>query len=323
MDRWPALINYAVINAGINYEKMKKFLRRFIGREACWSIGIYTGNSPYHLISPKGIINPVLTSKDVTDRKALFVADPFMIYEQGVWHMFFEVLNRETRKGEIGFAISDDGLHWSYRQVVLSEPFHLAYPYVFKWQGEFYMIPDSSKKKTVRLYKAALFPYRWEFVEDLLTGFNFVDSSIFNYNDKWWLFTCPTNKNDVLKLFYANNLRGPWLEHPASPIINGNAHIARCGGRVTVLDDKIIRYAQDDYLVYGSCLRAFEITKLTNMEYEEKECPNNPVLKGGRGNWNRSGMHSIDPHFLGKDKWIACVDGHRLYVELRKNIGKK
>ncbi|MFA5080827.1 MAG: hypothetical protein WC472_04385 [Candidatus Paceibacterota bacterium] len=299
---------------------IKKFLKRFIGRQCYWSIGIYTGDSPYHLIPPKDIQNPVLTAKDVTDRKALFVADPFMVREKDVWYMFFEVLNRETGKGEIGLAISKDGRHWTYQQIVLTESFHLAYPYVFKWQGAFYMIPDSSKKKAIRLYKAVLFPCHWEFVGNLLTGFNFVDSSIFNYHDRWWLFTCPTNKNDVLKLFYASNLGGPWLEHPASPIIDGNAHIARCGGRVMVLGNRIIRYAQDDYPAYGSCLRAFEITKLTNKEYEEKGYPNNPVLKANWRRWNRSGMHNIDAHCLGKNEWIACVDGYCRVVELKNRI---
>jgi hypothetical protein len=41
------------------------------------------------------------------------------------------------QEGEIGLATSEDGLKWDYKQVVLNEPFHLSYPYVFEWQVRF------------------------------------------------------------------------------------------------------------------------------------------------------------------------------------------
>lgn len=297
---------------------MKKFLKRFLGRQSYWSIGIYSGVSPYCLNSPKDIKNPVLTADDVTDRKALFVADPFMICEHGKWYMFFEVFNQETGRGEIGLAISKNCLSWIYQRVVISESFHLSYPYVFKFQDSIYMIPESRETKAIRLYKAVSFPYRWEFVKNLLTAAGFVDSSIFYYKDVWWLFTCSARGNDVLKLFHANNLMGSWFEHPASPIVKGNAHIARCGGRVLVLEDKIIRYAQDDHPIYGGSLSAFEIIKLNTKEYEESGYQHNPVLRAGCGKWNKMGMHNIDPHCLGKNEWIACVDGYHASIRLRK-----
>jgi len=299
---------------------MKNLLTRFIGRRNSWSIGIYTGDSPYHLIPPKGIKNPVLTAKNVTDRKALYIADPFMSCEQGIWYMFFEVLDRNTEKGEIGVATSSDGWRWSYRQIVLSELFHLSYPYIFKWQGVFYMIPESAESKAIRLYKATSFPYRWEFIDNLITDSEFLDSSVFYYNNRWWLFTCPSTNNDILKLFFASDLRGPWHEHPASPIVRENAHIARCGGRITVWGEKIIRYAQDDSPVYGHSLRTFEITKLTINEYEEREDSHNSLLNTNRKKWNKIGMHCIDPHLLSTNKWIACLDGQHKHIELRRGI---
>ncbi len=75
-----------------------------------WSIGIYTGASPFDLQPSAEIRNPVLTRESITDAKASFVADPFMI--RG--HMFFEVLNHESNKGEIGLATSSDGRGWKY-----------------------------------------------------------------------------------------------------------------------------------------------------------------------------------------------------------------
>lgn len=47
-----------------------------------WSIGIYEGESPFELKPAQGVTNPVLTAESVTDAKADYVADPFVIIEQ-------------------------------------------------------------------------------------------------------------------------------------------------------------------------------------------------------------------------------------------------
>lgn len=291
--------------------KIINFVRLLVRRRCEWSIGIYTGESLFNFVSPQNISNPVLTAKDVTDVQAHFVADPFMVRENGVWYMFFEVLNASDKKGDIGLATSTDGLNWTYRQIVLDEPFHLSYPYVFKWKNEYYLIPESYQNNSIRLYKATNFPTQWSFVKTLLDGSDYVDSSIFYFDSKWWLFTTST-KSNVLWLYYANELMGTWIEHPQSPVVEGKANIARPGGRVVVFDDKIIRYTQDDEHSYGNSVRAFEITHLTPTNYQEKEAIENPILKASGSGWNAIGMHTIDPHQINKDKWIACVDGCKI-----------
>ena len=273
-----------------------------------WAIGIFTGSSPFSLTSSGKAKNPVLTANDVTDIKARFVADPFMVQEKGTWYMFFEVLNEKTNHGDIAFAISGDGFNWSYQQTILDEPFHLSYPYVFKWQNEYYMVPETKRAYSVRLYKAVNFPSQWSFVKTLIDGVGYLDPSIFFFDSRWWLFAA-SGKNDILHLHYADELKGPWTEHPESPVIEGNANKARPGGRVLVLDGGIVRYAQDDYPGYGNQVRAIEIRRLTTTSYEEKEMNKQPVTKPRRMAWNSVGMHHIDAHQLSKNEWIAAVDG--------------
>ena len=73
-----------------------------------WSIGIYEGESPLDLHPRGGVSYPVLSAEAVTDVPAAFVADPFLVRENGTWHLFFELWNRATGRGEIGhqFGIS-------------------------------------------------------------------------------------------------------------------------------------------------------------------------------------------------------------------------
>ncbi|MGH2396784.1 MAG: glucosamine inositolphosphorylceramide transferase family protein [bacterium] len=291
--------------------EIRRLLRRALGRKYDqWAIGIYTGRSPVHVAASEHIENPVLTRKDVTDVQGEFVADPFMVRVDHTWHMFFEVLNRETAKGEIGLAMSSDALHWAYLRIVLSEPFSVSYPYVFQWMGSYYMIPESRRAGAVRLYEASKFPIRWSLVAELLRG-DFVDSSVFRYENRWWLLaeTNPKIKHDTLRLFYADHLTGPWREHPRSPIVQRNPRMARPAGRVLVLEDRLIRYAQDCYPTYSTRVRAFEVTELTTSAYREREVESSPILEPSGAGWNASGMHHIDPHPIDGGWWLACVDG--------------
>jgi hypothetical protein len=302
---------------------VNKFLKRFFERTSRWSIGVYAGDSPVRLTAPKGVKNPVLTWREVTDRRADFVADPFMIRKMDAWFMFFEVLVSKTQKAEIGLARSGDGFSWDYQGIVLTEPFHLSYPYVFQWKNDFYMLPESVAVHEVRLYKAVEFPHRWQFANTLLRG-NYADASLFRAQDRWWMMATGERegaiKSDNLRLFHAEELLAEWQEHPSSPVVCDNPRSARPGGRVIVLSDgRMIRFAQDDEKVYGHAVRAFEITRLSLTEYAEKQYSENPVLAPGDRHWNRSGMHTVDPHLLEDGRWLACVDGQYRYVRLRRD----
>jgi hypothetical protein len=284
-----------------------------------WSIGIYAGESPFNLTPAAKVRNPVLTARDVTDNEQTsFVADPFMVKEDSTWHMFFEVMDAKSYKGKIALASSADALTWTYQGIVLCEPYHLSYPYVFKWKNDYFMIPESSAANAVRLYRADRFPKQWSFVSVLLTG-KYVDGSVFRYGDRWWLFAANPSETTTLRLFYSDELAGPWVEHLKSPVIKGNAHIARPGGRVLVFDDRVVRYAQDGAPNYGAQLRAFEIVELTTETYEEREVTRTPVLQGSGNGWNSEGMHHIDPHQINEGVWLACVDGNRRRTSFRLN----
>src|SRR3989442_11597365 len=156
-----------------------------------WSIGIYTGESPFNLAPASNTHNPVLSATDVTDLRAVFVADPFMIRANDNWYMFFEVFNAGTLKGEIGLATSDNGWTWKYQRIVLKEPYHLSYPYVFAWQGEHYMVPETLGAKSIQLYKAASFPHDWLLGGSLVAG-ELSDSTLFRFSERWWMFSCST-----------------------------------------------------------------------------------------------------------------------------------
>lgn len=273
-----------------------------------WSIGVEEGVTPFNLVTTENIKNPVLTAKDVKNVNASFVADPFMLIVNSVYYMFFEVFNKDSNHGDIGLAISNDGKKWIYQDIVLDEPFHLSYPYVFVYESKYYMIPESHKNSSIRLYVARKFPGEWDFLGDLLTGSDFVDPSILRHNGKWWIFV-SSRKNDILRLYYSDKLTGPWVEHSKSPIIQNDITKARPAGRIIDVDNKLYRISQSAYPRYGTSVNAFEIIDLTTETYREIPYEGNPILERGNENWNHLGMHHMDAHKIGDNIWFACVDG--------------
>ena len=281
----------------------------YLAPKAEWSIGIYRSESYEPMnFSGEHFHNPVLTKDDISDTKAGFIADPFLFYENNTFYLFFEVYNTITLQGDIGLAESNDCTNWSYKKIVLDEPFHLSYPCVFEYNNEYYMIPETNAVKAIRLYKADNFPYNWSFVKTIASGGNFADNTIFYFNSTWWLFT-ETDNNDVLRLYYSDSLFGLWEEHPLSPIISGDSNITRPGGNVIIFNNRIFRFAQDDYPNYGNQIWAFEITTLTKQDYKEEKIDEKPFLKG-YDKWNEQGIHQISICRIANNNWVAAIDGH-------------
>jgi hypothetical protein len=280
-------------------------------REKIWSIGIYEGPSPLRLSPAASVTNPVLSAEDVTDVPASFVADPFLVRHDGAWLMFFEVFHSGDRQGDIGLATSEDGLTWSYVGIVLDEPFSVSYPQVFRHEGALYMLPETHEAGVVQLYRADVFPRSWRRDSVLMRG-NLVDPTLLVRTDRLWLFAeTDPDGNDELRLFGADALRGPWREHPRSPVVRADATRARPAGPLLRYGPSLRRPAQVDAPEYGLGVRAFEILALDSVAYEEREVVIVPPLRGQGEGWAAAGMHHISAIEMEAGRWRAAVDGYR------------
>lgn len=267
-----------------------------------WSIGVYSGSSPYDL-SPVGE-HPALSPASVTDVHAKGVADPFMLRARdGIWYMFFEVISDQ---GDIGYASSLDCTSWKYEGRILDEPFHLSYPCVFEHEDTYYMIPESAESHEVRLYKATEFPGKWVFQQKLLDG-DYADPTILRHEGAFYLFA---SQGDNLTLHMAKELTGPYVSHPESPIVKSNKRVSRQAGRLVGFGDQMLRFAQDGTEAYGRQVIALEVAELSPWTFSERETEKNPILTASGYGWNQDGMHQIDLHET-DGNWYACVDGKR------------
>ena len=285
----------------------------FVSQREQWTIGIYRSDNPFHFNKLQGWINPLFRAENVTDVPAKFVADPFLVKEDDTWNLFFEVYNNDTQQGDLAVATSKNTWTWNYQKVIIDEPFHLSYPYVFKAENDYYLIPESFEADSIRLYKADEFPTKWSFVTTLVEGREYVDNSIVHYNGKWWLFSSVTS-NDKLYLHYADSLTGPWREHPMSPIVVDDVHKARPSGRMIVYGGKLYRFTMDVNPPFGTHqVMVYEITDISPTTYSEELAQEEPVVMPSGSGWNRDAMHQLDPVQVDENSWIASVDGFGKY----------
>ncbi|MEI6516297.1 MAG: hypothetical protein WCO77_09975 [bacterium] len=275
-----------------------------------WSTSIYVGDSPFNLHPLPGVTHPLLSKDNIAPEQVIDVGDSFLARKDDLWYLFVEVVGAVDHHGCIGYAVSTNLTQWTWRGIVLREPFHLSYPYVFEWDHEWFMIPESRQAGDIRLYKAQAFPAKWTLVASLIKG-EYRDSSIIRHDNKWWIFT--SGYQGKLYLYYADTLTGPWTAHPGNPV-RQDWHTTRGGGRIIDYQGRLYRFVQDGIPGYGCQTFAMEITALTPGTFSERMVGTNAILKASGTGWNAIGMHTIDPHQISGTNWVAAVDGLRVYV---------
>jgi len=203
-----------------------------------------------------------------------FWADPFPVHEAGRYFLFFEEFLYAENKGHLSVAeIGPQGLLEPPR-VLLRRAAHLSYPFVFRWQDRWYLIPESQEENRIDLYQFDQFPYTVRYHSTLMSGLKAADATLFEHQGRWWMMvavaTPGTMNFDELCLFLADSPLGPWTEHPGNPI-KSDVRGARPAGRVFVRNGRLFRPSQDSSRRYGYAMRLQEIKVLTEDAYVEEE----------------------------------------------------
>lgn len=252
----------------------------------------------------------------------IIVADPFLFEYKGKLHLFYESKGLYT-PGVLMMTSTSDLVHWSKPVVVLKEPFHLSYPWVFEEAGKVYMIPETGQDGSVRLYEATdeslcSFVFSHKLLEqpknrEIRMGYG--DSSIYKKDGKYYLMTMlqysePVN---VLELYMSDKLKGPYTVHPCSPITRSNK-VGRDAGCWIEHQGKLLRVSQDCTHRYGDNVHVSEITKLSPTVYEEKILQES-ILPTDVSFYKEGGHQFNAIKFNGQ--WIVATDAkeyHRLLI---------
>ncbi|WP_375436917.1 hypothetical protein [uncultured Hymenobacter sp.] len=203
---------------------------------------------------------PVLPSRNV------FYADCFARQEQSGTVIYFEAYDYRVRRGNIS-RLNYPWQQGSVPELVLDFPFHLSYPFLF---GP-YCIPEAWVTNCIRMYDLRE-PVTNHTTGQLLLEAPAVDSTLLEYDGRYWLFYTRMDRDPMLNLYisYAESLDGPWHEHPQNPV-KTDIRSARPAGPFFKEGSKLYRPAQDCAKDYGYGITINEVLTLTTTEYAERE----------------------------------------------------
>lgn len=204
-----------------------------------------------------------------------FWADPFPVKVNNRYFVFFEEFVYRKNKGHISvIELEKDALPGKPVRV-LQRPYHLSYPFVFEWQGSYYMIPETGSNNTVELYRCKSFPGEWELEAVILEANHPSDATLAEVDGRWWMFVNieepgVTVNWEELHLFYADSPLGPWTPHWKNPV-RSNVRNSRPAGRLLYRHNRLYRPAQDCSQRYGYATAINLVRQLNPDDYYEEE----------------------------------------------------
>lgn len=227
-----------------------------------------------------------------------YLADPFPFRHQGQDYIFVEQYLYAKSRGCIAVVPLDRNGAPGEPRIVLEEPHHLSYPFVFGHAGDIWMIPESGDAGSVNLYRAVEFPHRWTRDACLMDGIEGYDVTPLRHEGGFWFFVSPrlwrSSSWDILDLYHADNLTSPWMRHTADPLLI-DARLSRPAGAVVERRGLLIRPAQDCSRGYGGAVTFCRIDTLSASEFSQT--PIGRIESGPFGchTYNRrSGLEVID-----------------------------
>lgn len=214
--------------------------------EGGWDIGIRKG-------TPGMIIEDQKTPFELIPNSwRSWAADPFVVEYQNTVYVFAELFDYLKRRGSIGYTCLENG-KWRPWKVVIDEPFHMSYPNVFERDGKYYMIPETSADRTLRLYQAVSFPNQWKLERVIASDVAYVDTTFFHWNDTVYAITTDISNHpqqrDLLLQFDAD-----WNIISSGEIREERTELSRCAGNFLLRKDGMIRVSQNCDGHYGKAL---------------------------------------------------------------------
>ena len=189
-----------------------------------------------------------------------WAADPMVFEYNGEIFIFAELYDYKLRHGVIGYT-KYNGESFDRWKTIITEDFHMSYPFVFENNGSIYMIPETSEANKLILYKAVNFPDQWAVERVIKDGVKWADTTIFKLNDCYIGYT-ESVAGDIADYKLSLNTD---LQIEKIDALCGELNKNRCGGRMFEYNDHIVRVCQDCSEKYGGAL-IFRFCDISNLE---------------------------------------------------------
>ncbi len=196
-----------------------------------------------------------------------FNADPFVFKMQDNTFIAYEIFNYQQGKGKLK-CVDLTGREYGFLDDINATGGHKSFPAIFQYQGEWYVLPETSDRNVLSLYKWDSKLAKFCYLQDLLTDGDYVDSCVQVIDDKCYIFTSTASEPFKQQLFIADDLFSTFRPHPASPIAN-DERWGRNAGAIIAHEGALYRVAQNCQGAYGKQLSIMKIDHISAQQYQE------------------------------------------------------
>lgn len=200
------------------------------------------------------------------DKRFHFQADPFLVEWKEKLYVFYEALNHSWKNGQIRCRV----LNQDFRELedfpiedINQLDCHLSFPAIWKFNNDYYLIPESCRKNSLHIFKAINFPRNWEQI-NVIPDVSLVDTIILKRNDYYLLISSQTNTLKR-KVFFSKHLQGDWRLIGADITIS-DEHTRLGGSLFTIGDNCFIPCQNTDSHDYGKSLWLKQLYIPNNLE---------------------------------------------------------
>jgi hypothetical protein len=258
---------------------------------------LLTNNSKTLNIKKSQILKSICSNKTHS-----FFADPFGIYLNHHYYIFFEYLDYRNKKGKIHYNKYDKNFNLIESKLALTKPYHLSYPYIFQHGQQIALLPEITGSKVKQhIFIANNFPTKWQ--EYKINIPSLVDPSIFIYNNKYIILGSLNNKKTA---FISDKLLGQYKE--IKYISNYPHH--QSGGVIYRNNDKFYRPLQVSSKTYGEKILMIELE--VNSNFIKEKIKNSYYIHCSE----QKGLHTIS--YI--DNQFTIIDTKYFYFSLCKFI---
>jgi hypothetical protein len=287
-------------------------------RQEDWNVGYVEVPLTEFLEEPESHLDNIVWLRK--KRRSAYNADPFVITTEKDTYIFFESYSYKKGKGCIEMVRKSK----KYRKpkVVLDEPFHLSYPFVFEYEGVVYCMPESHQAERINLYRFNEKELVLERECVLMEHIQAVDPTLIYHKGKWNLFFTKKDQPSVkLYRYVSDNLKGNYQPHWANPIKVDCAD-ARMAGAFFEWKGQLIRPAQECIRYYGTAVRLNRIDEFGEDVYKETQIDKIEPIKESKF---KRGLHTLNGN-----EQVTVIDGKRwlftfigMYHQIRQKANRR
>ncbi len=188
-------------------------------------------------------------------------ADPILKKWNGKKYLFMEAFDVLWSVGRI--AVSEwNGSRFSTPKVIMKKPYHLSYPFVFEYESNLYMIPETGQNKTLELYQAENHTVlKWKKIKVLRDDIRYADATVILNQGAYYIIAYEEGKSEWKTHVFLLDMRKLEAERLETIVHHENKY--RPAGRVFEKEGELYRPVQIGTERYGEGIIIERIDSVT------------------------------------------------------------